>query len=102
MPDREGLEFVIRQSATTNARANGQASEMLSLRKVSVLDEIKRAAWSIELENNDRLLRAMCKVESEEPTISHLGFCEGILAFGGPGLLGVGAAIQTISARFSK
>jgi NitT/TauT family transport system substrate-binding protein len=45
LPDRKGLEFIISQVATTNAKAKGQTPESLRLLDGSVLDEIKNSGF---------------------------------------------------------
>jgi ABC-type nitrate/sulfonate/bicarbonate transport system substrate-binding protein len=43
VPDRRGLQFVIEETAKTNAKAAGQTPETLRLTESSVLDEIKKS-----------------------------------------------------------
>jgi NitT/TauT family transport system substrate-binding protein len=45
LPDRKGLEFIISQVATTNAKAKGQTPESLKLLDGSVLEEIKKSGF---------------------------------------------------------
>ena len=45
LPDRKGLEFIISQVATTNAKAKGQTPESLRLLDGSVLEEIKKSGF---------------------------------------------------------
>ena len=45
LPDRKGLEFIISQVASTNAKAKGQSPESLKLLDPSVLDEIKKSGF---------------------------------------------------------
>ena len=45
LPDRKGLEFIISQVASTNAKAKGQTPESLRLLDSSVLDEIKKSGF---------------------------------------------------------
>jgi hypothetical protein len=42
LPDRKGLEFVIADTAKTNAKAKGQTPESLRVLDGSVLDEIRK------------------------------------------------------------
>ena len=45
VPDRRGLQFVIEETAKTNAKAAGQTPETLRLTESSVLDEIKKSGF---------------------------------------------------------
>ena len=45
LPERKGLEFIISQVATTNAKAKGQTPESLRLLDASVLDEIRKSGF---------------------------------------------------------
>jgi ABC-type nitrate/sulfonate/bicarbonate transport system substrate-binding protein len=45
LPDRKGLEFVINDTAKTNAKAKGQTPESLRVLDSSVLDEIKKSGF---------------------------------------------------------
>lgn len=45
LPDRKGLEFVIADTAKTNAKAKGQTPESLRVLDSSVLDEIKKSGF---------------------------------------------------------
>jgi NitT/TauT family transport system substrate-binding protein len=51
LPDRKGLEFIISQVATTNAKAKGQSPESLKLLDSSVLDEIKKSGFIEKFRN---------------------------------------------------
>jgi len=45
LPDRRGLQFVIEETAKTNAKAAGQTPESLKLLEPSVLDELKKSGF---------------------------------------------------------
>ncbi len=45
LPDRRGLQFVIEETAKTNAKAAGQTPESLKLLESSVLDELKKSGF---------------------------------------------------------
>ena len=45
VPDRRGLQFVIEETAKTNAKAAGQTPETLRLTESSVLDEIMKSGF---------------------------------------------------------
>jgi hypothetical protein len=45
LPDRRGLELVIKQVARENPKAKGQTPESLGLLEPSILDEIKRSGF---------------------------------------------------------
>jgi hypothetical protein len=45
LPDRNGLEFVIADTAKTNAKAKGQTPESLRVLDASVLEEIKKSGF---------------------------------------------------------
>jgi NitT/TauT family transport system substrate-binding protein len=51
LPDRKGLEFIISQVASTNAKAKGQSPESLKLLDPSVLDEIRKSGFIDKLKN---------------------------------------------------
>ena len=51
LPDRKGLEFVIADSAKTNAKAKGQTPESLHVLDGSVLDEIKKSGFIEKIKN---------------------------------------------------
>jgi NitT/TauT family transport system substrate-binding protein len=51
LPDRKGLEFIISQVASTNAKAKGQSPESLKLLDPSVLDEIKKSGFVEKFRN---------------------------------------------------
>jgi NitT/TauT family transport system substrate-binding protein len=51
LPDRKGLEFIISQVASTNAKAKGQTPESLKLLDSSVLDEIKKSGFIDKFKN---------------------------------------------------
>jgi ABC-type nitrate/sulfonate/bicarbonate transport system substrate-binding protein len=45
LPDRRGLQFVIEETAKSNAKAAGQTPESLKLLEPSVLDELKKSGF---------------------------------------------------------
>ena len=45
LPDRRGLQFVIEETAKTNAKAAGQTPESLKMLEPSVLDELKKSGF---------------------------------------------------------
>ena len=45
MPDRRGVELVIRQLAKTNPKAKGQTPETLRVFEPSILEEIKKSGF---------------------------------------------------------
>lgn len=45
LPERKGIEFIISQVSTTNAKAKGQTPENLHLLDSSILDEIKSSGF---------------------------------------------------------
>jgi ABC-type nitrate/sulfonate/bicarbonate transport system substrate-binding protein len=45
LPDRRGLQFVIEETAKTNAKAAGQTPESLKLLDSSVLDDLKKSGF---------------------------------------------------------
>jgi NitT/TauT family transport system substrate-binding protein len=45
MPDRKGLEFILSQLVSTNAKAKGQTPESLRLLDSSVLEEIRKSGF---------------------------------------------------------
>jgi NitT/TauT family transport system substrate-binding protein len=51
LPDRKGLEFIISQVASTNAKAKGQSPESLKLLDPSVLDEIRKSGFIDKFKN---------------------------------------------------
>ncbi len=51
LPDRKGLEFIISQVASTNAKAKGQSPESLKLLDPSVLEEIKKSGFIEKFRN---------------------------------------------------
>ena len=54
LPDRKGLEFVIADSAKTNAKAKGQTPESLHVLDGSVLDEIKKSGFIEKMMKGER------------------------------------------------
>jgi len=45
MPDRRGVELVIRQLAKTNPKAKGQTPETLRVFEPNILEEIKKSGF---------------------------------------------------------